>query len=165
MDTYHQITEEPLTAEERKTLSKSLWGIPIFIGFASLVFGFLLTIAPGFIYVAFFFILIFGIIIFFKTRAIVLDLKDNAKQVVTGIVTKKSKYYKRGDRDSPGKWYYNLYFGEYRLEVHASIFRAFKEASLVEIKKAILGMEEAMPVNREGVGDILVSTGAPFWVG
>jgi hypothetical protein len=139
MESYHQLTEEPLTDFERGKLRSGLIGIPIFAVISAIIFYIMFKMVGNdeiFRYVLMGFILIFVAVIFFIFRGVVLDLRDGVKRVLVGVITKKEHTYHSGSRNSSGRHYYTLHFGDYKLNTLQYVFSAFDEGDLVELKFA-----------------------------
>ncbi len=136
LDTYHNITEEVLNEADRKQLLKGLIFIPVFAIICGGVFWIMLSVKDTFFfYVVIGMASIFAVVIFFISRALILDLIEGVKNVLKGIITRKETYDRNaGGRSGAPDWHYFLYFGSFKLEVNKKQYDDFKENDLVEIK-------------------------------
>ena len=133
----HKLSEEPLTASDRKQLSKHMlapivigifFGAIFYIPFASGDFG-----ESGAYLIIGFAILFIGVLayIFISIRR---DLDSGMKQVITGTITRKETKH-TSSRNGRGKFYYYIYFDELKLTVFQWIYKDLRERELVEIKR------------------------------
>ncbi|MCP4459489.1 MAG: hypothetical protein GY816_15930 [Cytophagales bacterium] len=90
LDSYHNITEEVLNKADRKEPRKGLMFIPVFAIICGGVFWVMLSVRDTFLFYAVIGMAsIFAIVIFFISRALILDLNEGVKNVLKGIITRK----------------------------------------------------------------------------
>ncbi|MFY0627773.1 MAG: hypothetical protein JXR07_15855 [Reichenbachiella sp.] len=138
-DSLLKVTYAPLSPDERKKLKKGFYFIPFFTVFAGGIFYFMLSMAGGkddfFFYAVLGMAAIFGLVIFWITRGIVLDLQDNEKKIVQGVVTHKESV-RHKSKKGRSRTSYHLYFGEKSMRVEADLYHKFNEGDLIEIHQA-----------------------------
>ncbi len=132
-----KFTYEPLSEKERSKLKKGFIFIPVFILISGGIFYFMLS-GPGsgddfFGFAVMGMAVIFIAVIFWITRAVVLDLRDNEKKIIQGVITLKETHTSTGKKR---RTTYYFHFGDYKLSVQANIYHQFEEGDLIEIHQA-----------------------------
>lgn len=133
-----KVSYAPLDAGERKKLKKGFYFIPFFVLFAGGVIYFMLSMSVGgddfFTYGIIGMAVFFGLLIFWIVRGIVLDLKDNEKKVLQGLITVKQTNRSTGGKRNRRSYYF--YFGDKRMRVEPHLYHKFEEGDLIEIHQA-----------------------------
>lgn len=135
-----------MSKEERNKLKIGLYIMPFAVLFVSGVLYFMLSMSFGESYffwgVCFMGTVFFGIILW-TLRAIVLDLRDNEKKIIEGVITRKEKIVTtatrasgRRSRRTRTKRTYLFYFGDTKMQVQADLYNKFDEGDFVEIHMA-----------------------------
>ncbi|MEQ9290338.1 MAG: hypothetical protein RIG77_25625 [Cyclobacteriaceae bacterium] len=136
MEEYQKVTYAPMNEEERSKVKKAFLFIVFFALLSGTVFYFLFKlthdIEPFFWGLCGIAILFSGILLY-ATWAAMIDLRDNEKAIVQGVVTMKRTFRSTGKRRRTS---YYLYFGKKSMRVRLELYNKFKEGDLIEIHKA-----------------------------
>ncbi|MDW3190729.1 MAG: hypothetical protein R8G66_00100 [Cytophagales bacterium] len=137
MDQFYKITVAPLEPHELKKLKKGIFIMPIvtifIIGFFSMVLtqfdleGTFLKIFGGFA-------ILFMTVLIFIVRGYVLDLRDQTKEILQGVITRKVKRRQKKKKGSSTSYYF--YFGDKSILVPLHIWGQFEEADMIEVHRS-----------------------------
>jgi hypothetical protein len=144
MNENYQITEAPMEQKDKNKLRNGLLLMPIFyvlwgvIAYFLYNNGFILWNSSGLNIFLAFSVIFLGIITWIS-RATFLDWKSDVKKIIKGVITRKEHQVSGGTDSglhrggkSRSKHTYNLYFGNYILEIKAHHYKKVNEGDLVE---------------------------------
>jgi FtsH-binding integral membrane protein len=134
MDQYYKITEDTLTPVERKKIQRGIYlFVPFTLIFSGLFYYIFSTVSFGetVFWIATFFGSVFVLLFAYQGVAIYLDLKENRKKVLHGLITRKASY--RSGKKKRTSYYF--YFGKKSFQVDRLKFNQYHEGDLIEIHK------------------------------
>lgn len=137
MDQFYKTTQAPLEPHELKKLKKGIYIMPIVIIFMIGFFSMVLTqfdLEGTFLKIFGGFAILFMTVLIFIVRGYVLDLRDQTKEILQGVITRKVKRRRKKKKGSSTSYYF--YFGDKSILVPLHIWGQYEEADMIEIHRS-----------------------------